>query len=53
MWSGEAGGDAWEIGFGVALTLLSQAILAGRLVAEECLLTSSSLHPMQAGAQHS
>ena len=40
-------GDAWETGLGVGLTLLSQAILAGRLVAEESVLTESSLHPMQ------
>ena len=33
---------------GVGLTLLSMLLLAGRLVAEEVLLTSTRLHPLQA-----
>ena len=35
-------GDAWETGLGVGLTLLSQAILAGRLLAEESVLARFS-----------
>ena len=37
----------WDMALGILLTLLSQLLLAARLVSEELLLKTTALHPLQ------